>query len=408
VSIRESGAGGGWSAFNNGMTQDRGRIARGAAEALEGLTAGALPSVLVGFDGFIDSIVHMVDTRHDMSPGGYRRLRTIEAFSARCASAAGKSTNIEQVLLEDRFGGNGPLMAGGLARLGARTTYVGCVGDIGDPGRVHAVFRAFAARCEEVIPIGAPSTTDCLEFDDGKLMFNNTSNVQAATWARLMEVVGLDRLRAIVDRSSLIGIVNWSLLGGVPGIWEGLIERVLGEVSARERRVFIDLSDPAKRTDEDVRSALAMLRRLEEVGNVSVTLGLNLAEAERVARAAKIAAFAGEGGGTMGAVLTSAAERLREGLGLECVAIHPREGAAAANSRGERGWFDGPFTRTPRLSTGAGDHFNAGFAFGQVVGLSLQESLAVGCAVSGAYVRDAESPGRERLVEFLRAMPGPE
>jgi hypothetical protein len=42
------------------------------------------------------------------------------------------------------------------------------------------------------------------------------------------------------------------------------------------------------------------------------------------------------------------------------------------------------------------------------VGLSLQESLAVGCAVSGAYVRDAESPGRERLVEFLRAMPGPE
>lgn len=390
------------------MTQDRGTIASGAAGALERLGDAALPSVLVGFDGFIDSIVHMVDTRHDMTPAGYRRLRTIEAFAARCASAAGKSTNIEQVLIEDRFGGNGPLMAGGLARLGAKATYIGCVSDFGDPNRVHGVFRPFAERCERVIPIAPPSTTDCLEFDDGKLMFNNTANVQAATWERLIEVVGLAPLREIVDRSTLIGIVNWSLLGGVPGIWRGLIEHVLPSVTKKERRIFVDLSDPAKRTDADVRSALDLLRRLEEVPGVSVTLGLNLAEAERVAKATKIAAFEGDGAATMGAVLVNAAEKLRAGLGLNCVAIHPREGAAAANAKGERGWFDGPFTRTPKLSTGAGDHFNAGFAFAQVVGLGIEQCLAAGCGVSGAYVRDAESPTRARLVEFLRSMPGPE
>jgi hypothetical protein len=65
-------------------------------------------SALVGFDGFIDSIIHMVDVRHDMSPSGYVRLKTISAFATRCADASGKSTNIEQVLLEDRFGGRIP------------------------------------------------------------------------------------------------------------------------------------------------------------------------------------------------------------------------------------------------------------------------------------------------------------
>lgn len=390
------------------MTHDRGTIANQAADAIERLDASAMPRALVGFDGFIDSIVHMVDTRHDMSPKGYTRLRTIEAFAARCASAAGKSTNIEQVLLEDRFGGNGPLLAGGLAKLGARTTYIGCVSDFSDSRKVHAVFQPFAQRCERVIPIAPPSTTMCLEFDDGKLMFNNTANVQAATWDRLLAAVGLPQIREIVDHSSLIGIVNWSLLGGVPAIWQGLMDEVLPHVSTRERRIFIDLADPAKRTDDDVRLALQMLRQLEEGSNVRVTLGLNLAEAERIAKTANLRAFDPEGGGTMGQVLTGAAEKLRAGLGVDCVAIHPREGAAAANARGERSWFEGPFTRTPKLSTGAGDHFNAGFAFAQSVGLSVEQCLAVGCALSGAYVRDAESPTRARLVEFLRSMPAPE
>jgi hypothetical protein len=36
------------------------------------------------------------------------------------------------------------------------------------------------------------------------------------------------------------------------------------------------------------------------------------------------------------------------------------------------------------------------------------QALALGCGVSGAYVRDAQSPTRERLIEFLRDLPAPE
>jgi sugar/nucleoside kinase (ribokinase family) len=228
------------------------------------------------------------------------------------------------------------------------------------------------------------------------------------TWDRLLEKVGLSAIVAMVEESRLLGIVNWSLQGGVPGIWHGLMREVFPKVSATPRRVFIDLSDPAKRTDSDIAEALEQLKALEAVANVSVTLGLNLSEAQRISSVLRLDAFADHAMASQGTVVRHAAECIRERLELDCIVIHPREGAGAANAAGQSAWFEGPFTAQPKLSTGAGDHFNGGFAFGQVHGLTLEESLATGCGVSGAYVRDAQSPTRERLVAFLSDLPKPE
>lgn len=387
----------------------RATIANSAADCIAQASAEPPPPALVGFDGFIDSIVHMVETRRDMTASGYDRFRTIGAFSSRCAAAAGKSTNIEQVLIERRFGGNGPLMAGALAALEVSTTFIGAISDDADPTAVHPAFVGFAERCERVVPLCPPSSTLCMEFDDGKLMFNETGAVQRVTWDLIKQRVGLDELVRIVGRSRLLGIVNWSLLGGVPGIWDGLVREVLPRIDASDRRIFIDLSDPAKRTDDDIREALTQLRKLEEFTGIRVTLGLNLSEVQRVDAVIGSRAFHGVLGSPTGLSLARGTALIREKLGLSTVVVHPREGAAAADRdapESSRGcWFDGPFTSSPQLSTGAGDHFNAGYAFAQVRGLSVPECLATACAVSGAYVRDAQSPSLERLLSFLRDLP---
>lgn len=376
-----------------------------ASLAADALAKAELPRALVGFDGFVDSIVHMVDRRQDMSQNGYTRLKTIPAFAARCAAAAGKSTNIEQVLLQDRFGGNGPLLAGALARLGLSTTFIGAIADPNIPASIHPTFRGFASRCDEAIPIAPPSHTLCAEFDDGKLMFNETAAVQTVTWDRLLEVVGLSRLTELVQRSPLIGINNWSLLGGVPGIWRGLIDDVLPKVTG-ERRIYIDLSDPAKRTDRDIADALALMGELAATPGTRLTLGLNLAEAERIAKVCMLGPLRLTPD-TSAELLPGVAQRLRSSIHVDTVVIHPREGAAAATPT-EVAWFDGPMTDAPMLSTGAGDHFNAGFGLAQTLKLPPEQCLAMGTACSGVYVRDAMSPSRERLVSFLDALPEPE
>lgn len=385
-------------------------VAASASARLEGAAQGDLQKVnaVVGFDGFVDSIIDVVDQRRDMSDGGYSPIRTIEQFAARVGSASGKSTNIELVVKEDRFGGNGPLLAGGLGRLGASTTFIGAVGAPDNPRTLHPLYGELERRCKLVIPVAPPAHTDALEFDDGKLMLGQPRNIQSVTWESLSSGIGSDKLRAVFESASLIGIVNWVMMRGVEGIWEGLCRDVFARVKGdgRARRVFIDLSDPAKRTDADIRRALGLLTEMNRL--VPVTLGLNLAEAERIVEAVGAGPLDSGSMGTLGGAVESATARIREKLELDCVVVHPREGAAAADAGGRHAWFDGPFTSRPKLSTGAGDHFNAGFALAQTLGLEVAECLATGCAVSGAYVRDSESPTLGRLVEFLRDLPTPD
>jgi sugar/nucleoside kinase (ribokinase family) len=391
--------------------RDRAVIAAAAADRLA--AACEIPASLVGFDGFVDAIIHVVDRRRDMSPQGFEPIQNISQFAARIGAAAGKSTNIELVVREERFGGNGPLLASALGRLGSPVTYIGAVGDPGDHRKLHALYRPMLDRCRAVIPVAPPAHTDALEFEDGKIMLGQPANVQLVTWEKLLAVVGEEELIRLAAAAPLIGLVNWVMMAGVEGIWEGLITRILPEVvrrdPGRKRRIFIDLADPAKRTDADIARAMGSLERMNRI--VPVTLGLNLAEAERIADVMGVQAFAGPEGGTIGAVVRTAAAVLRQRLNLACVVIHPREGAGAASmedGRDHSAWIDGPFTNRPKLSTGAGDHFNGGFALGQILGMPLDEALALGCATSGAYVRDAASPDRARVVGFLRGLPQPE
>lgn len=388
------------------MGESRQEVASRAAAALEGIGASGVGrlNAFVGFDGFVDSIIDVVDVRRSMRVEDYTPIRSIAAFAARIAAAAGRSTNIERIVREVRFGGNGPLMAGALGQLGVGVTFAGAVGKDDGSGEIMDVFRPFAARCRRVMAVGAPGATDAMEFDDGKIMLNRTDCVQAVTWERLVERIGLGGIREEVGRADIIGIVNWSLCGGVHGIWRGLREQVFPAIPARAgRRAFVDLSDPAKRTDEDIGGAVEELARLNAC--VPVTLGLNLAEAQRLARVLGVSDRTSET--PEGESIRRCAESLRRATRLACVVIHPRHGAAGAVEAGS-GWIDGPFTRRPALSTGAGDHFNAGFALGQAAGMSLAECLCVGVAVSGAYCRDAQSPTFERLVNLLRNLPAPE
>jgi sugar/nucleoside kinase (ribokinase family) len=388
-------------------TRQRERVTAAAAQAL----GDALPSLkartaFVGFDGFIDVIIRVVDRRRTMVYEDYEPIRTIAAYSERVAAAAGRSANLELVTIERRFGGNGPLLAGALGRLGLTVDYVGAVGSGVEPTRLDPLFEPFAARCRSVAPVGPPCVTEACEFDDGKLMFGHTANAGNITWDRVRQTVGLDRLVAMLDEASLLGMVNWTMFGGLEGIWRGLVADVFPRLSKRERRIFIDLSDPAKRTDADLGHGLGMVSQLDT--SIPVTLGLNLAESQRIARVLGVeAARSGEQHGT-GDEVARAAARVRASLGIHRVVIHRRDGAGAADAAGDSAWFDGPFTQNPLLSTGAGDHFNAGFAAAEQIGMPINGCLATACATSGLYVREGQSPTGARVASFLESLPVPE
>jgi sugar/nucleoside kinase (ribokinase family) len=133
-----------------------------------------------------------------------------------------------------------------------------------------------------------------------------------------------------------------------------------------------------------------------------VILGLNLKEATQVAEVLGLP----DRTDREAAIEEDAAE-IRRALNLACVVIHPRKAAAAATEF-ESSRFPGPFVQLPKISTGAGDHFNAGFCLGRILGMGLEESLCAGVASSGYYVRTAESPSALELAGFIDELPAPE
>jgi len=356
---------------------------------------GGLPGLhaVIGLDGFVDEIIAVVDKRH--ADGRFDPIRTIGVLGEKIRRAAGDSSNYELVVKQQKLGGNGPIMANALASLRLNVTYIGA---LGYPG-LHPVFQHFAGNAN-VISVAEPGHTDALEFDDGKLMFGKYESLNDVGWANLVDRVGKVALQREVDRATLIGLVNWTMLPHMSEIWDHLREEILPAAPAAPRTLFIDLADPEKRTHEDIGAALKLLTRFQE--RIEVILGLNLKEAVEVAEVLGLPV-----GADPESSIAALASAIRAALDLGCVVIHPRRAAAAA-TRTESAEFAGPFVQQPRISTGAGDHFNAGFCLGRILGLDLDESLCAGVACSGYYVRSGQSPSAAQLAEFIAELPPPE
>jgi len=384
------------------MSQSRADIASAAAAGLRSFAPAISRSpVLIGFDGFVDSIIKVVERRE--SPESFDAIPTIDRFGAKISEAAGRSANFELVTTLKKLGGNGPIMANAMANAGLPVTYLGAVGH----PDLHEVFKPFADLAE-LHAIADPGMTDALEFNDGKLMLGKYDHLLQLGIDELRNTLGEKAFTEWVKRSRLVAMINWTMMPGTESIWEAMIERILpavpAEVGGKRRLIFFDLCDPAKREDEDLVRAMKLLTRMNK--HADVLLGLNLAEASHVAKCLGVTIE-----GDHEAQIESTAATLREKLDLFGVVVHPRAGAAAAVKHDDgikTATFAGPFVSTPKLSTGAGDNFNAGFCLGLLAGLPLDQCLATGAGTSGYYVREAHSPTLTQLAGFLDALPEPQ
>ena len=342
---------------------------------------------IVGFDGFVDTIVTPVALRTAQGEA-FTPITTITDFGNRILGAAGKSTNIEFYPRMDKLGGNGPIMANALLAAGGKLKYIGALGR----AAIHPVFQEFASRTD-VVSLCDPAATTAVEFTDGKLMLGQMRSLDEITFARLLEKIGEGALVQALGAADLIALVNWTMIPNMTAIFIALVDGVLPKLPARERLFFFDLADPEKRSHADLLLVLATIGKFEKFG--LVTLGLNLKEAQQVVAALSLPAIENTESG-----LRASTTAIRKKLALSTVVIHPRESAACATATGTA-WVPGPYTEKPLITTGAGDHFNAGFSNGQLLGLSPEACLAVGVSTSGHYVRTGQSPTNSDLQTML-------
>ncbi len=347
-------------------------------------------NAFVGLDGFVDEILHVVDKR--ASADSFTRLPTIAKYAERLAAAAGKSTNVEMVGQQTKLGGNGPIMANALASFGLKVSYLG---NLGYPN-IHPVFADFTKRAE-VHTLAEPGYTDALEFEDGKIMCGKLSALKEVNWENIKSRFGFDQFLSRMQNAQFVGFVNWTMLTGMNEIWEAILKEVCPKLNGARRKVFFDLADPEKRTREDILKALKLIGGFE--AHFDAILGLNEKEAYEIGGHLDLDLKDRSPEG-----LLKLAKQIRERVAIGTVVVHPVSFALAVNAK-SAAIVEGPFTPKPLITTGAGDHFNAGFCLGQMLGLDIPASVLTGVSTSGFYVRTAKSPTVQDLVGLQQNWP---
>jgi len=335
-------------------------------------------SYLVGFDGFIDELSLCVDKR--ISQEHYERLGEITQLAARIQGASGRSCNIELVPMQKKLGGNAPILANALARSGSKVALIGAMG----APTIDPIFQDLCSRCIFYASIANPGYTDAIEFLDGKILLGKLTPIHHITVESVLKTVPKATFIQLIDHVDLVACTNWTMIPAMTDIFQFLLESVYPFVTKKRRLLFIDLADPAKRSVDDLKRALMILKSLQSV--CSVCLGLNVSEAEQVAAALSVSS-------------KNLCPSIQKALGIEQVVVHAHDhsvGADASNSYR----FDGPYFKNPKVLTGGGDNFNAGYCLGLASGLHLEECLFLGNHTAGYYVLNGESPSLSELEEF--------
>ena len=361
-----------------------------AANLLSKVSQTTQTSAFVGLDGFVDEILQVVDKRE--SAEKFSRLPTIARLAERLAGAAGHSTNVELVGQLTKLGGNGPIMANALASFGMKVTYLGILGY----PNLHPVFSDFAKRAE-VYSIAEPGYTDALEFEDGKIMMGKHQSLKQMTWENIQSRFGHDKFTAKFTGADLVGFVNWTMLPYMSDIWNSVLKEVCPLIKGPRRKFFVDLADPEKRTKADIARALELIAAFQK--HFDVILGLNEKEGYEIAAVLGLKHDDRSPEGLM-----EICKEIHKRIPVESIVIHPTAYALASGPDGVA-MVQGPFTPKPKITTGAGDHFNSGFCLGKLLGFSTSDCLLTGVTTSGYYVRTAQSPSLPDLAGLLRNWP---
>lgn len=342
-------------------------------------------NAFVGFDGFIDKIVSPID-KVDYEQNTRSLISTITDFANRVGSAAGKSSNIELFEKMEKLGGNGPIMANAQLSLGLGVRYAGALGN----PEVHPLFKEFS-EATQAISIADPGVTHALEFEDGKVMLGTMQSLEAVNYENLINALGEEGILELFEKADSISLVSWTMLTKLTDVFKQLTVNILPKLS-KKKYFFFDLADPEKRTDNEILEVLNLLKDFEPFGKV--VLGLNLRESSQVAKLLNI--------DNQDEDLSLRAKAIKESLSINCVVIHPVESAHCASDEGTFNLV-GPYCEKPKITTGGGDHFNAGFITAKLLGLSDLASLAVAVSTSGFYVRNAQSPTYQDIINFVHS-----
>lgn len=343
--------------------------------------------VFVGFDGYIDKIQKAVKIRTKETVEYYP---TLKEFGLRIDKASGKSGQVELVTQEIKIGGNAPIMSNALGALGVHSY---CLGNAGYPLK-HPEYNNLHEKVD-ILSIGEPAETNALEFNDGKMILSELSTFRKINWEYVKNLIDVNEITQKCSDSAVLALVGWCNPDHATDIWKGILNEVMPNYSSKDL-IFFDLADPTKKNKEDLLDVLDVINSYTKFGKV--ILGINENETNKLF---SILSQEYPENIPESPDLVEKGRFIYSIMNIEGLLIHPNDCSIMITDE-KVIKLDGLVIEEPKISTGGGDNLNAGFCTGYILGFSMEESMIIGMATSGAYVKNGESPDISEIITYLK------
>ena len=332
-----------------------------------------------GFDAVIDRIQRPFRISGSL-PSFYSSLQD---FGAAIQASPGSCT-VETSGLDRRGGGNMPNFVRALTRLGVQAA---CVGPMGD----KALCPEFQDISCQAYSVGDPGECLALEFPDGKLMLSCPGESAELSWPLLVQRIGASTLRTLFGGAELAAFLNWAEIRNATALWEDVFQAcILPANPDQSKYLLIDITDCSAHPADELLQLAQTLRRFSTYR--ALVMSFNEKEASL---------FSGVLG-ISGPDQPEFCRGLERALGATMVVIHGKRQCWFSQKRGPQGSVPAFWMERPLVSTGCGDTFNGGLAFGLLHGLSLPQACLFANATAACYISSGLAPTVEDITAFLR------
>ncbi len=331
--------------------------------------------VFAGFDGYTDMLYSIVK-RDD---GGQKEIyRQSGEFVENLRSTSGMSSEYQIMLKEERIGGNAPIMSIGMAAMGANVCCAGLFNK-----QIERLRKGTQGRLK-IYSLGEPAVTIALEFQDCKYMLADCSKLESVTYSNLVRIMGENAVREDILMADLIAAVNWSAVPALTEMLEYIFQLETCHHKKKCRWLYLDLSDVRARETKELKKYFATVKQIKKYTGCQTCLSVNqnelniLIERYRVEGRQKI-------------------KMLRRLLEVDEIIYHGLKDAVFCSEdiylKTEKN-----ICEKPKITTGAGDNFNAGICVGKLLELSPEKQLKMGNKAAEFYVFHGYSAKLEDLI----------
>lgn len=337
-------------------------------------------NVLMGFDGFVDKILKPIRTKTQETAVVFK---TTKEFTDYLAEKSGKSCSVDMEVIQEKIGGNMPIVANALGTLGCKTV---CIGAMGTP-EILPIFKDMSSNCS-LISVSNPGYCSSLEFEDGKLMLATNTDIDKLDYETLIAHVSEKELIEYFNKCDAVTFLNWGELVCSNDIWEKILLNIIPACTFDKKKLmFVDFSDFSKKTTEEVIKMMEMLKAYEE--HFDITVSLNENEMDLFLEKLEI--------GNEDASFKERILKLSKEFPCKNFVVHLL-GSSCYVKDNEVYTIEKDVIKEPQIITGGGDNFNAGLLFGLLLDFSIDKAIKVGSAVSCLYVE------RGRGVQFTELL----